>query len=86
MCLCLSAINNKQTNTSIHNTQALVTPGDAARWSALRHALEGQPNPPTFPVDDRVLLMAKQRVALAAKVGRSVMLCAGLCWCLRFLS
>jgi hypothetical protein len=45
-----------------------VTPGDNARWSALRHALEGQPVPPSFPVDDRVLLMAKQRVALAAKV------------------
>jgi hypothetical protein len=45
-----------------------VTPGDAARWAALRRALEGQASPPTFPVDDRVLLMAKQRVGLAAKV------------------
>lgn len=48
--------------------QALVTPSDNARWAALRKALEGQPTPPSFPVDDRVLLMAKQRVALAAKV------------------
>jgi len=44
-----------------------VTP---ARWSALRKALEGQQGPPSFPIDDKVLLAAKQRVALAVKVRR----------------
>ncbi|KAF6262592.1 hypothetical protein COO60DRAFT_1699171 [Scenedesmus sp. NREL 46B-D3] len=47
---------------------SMVTPGDASRWAALRRALEGQAAPPTFPVDDRVLAQAKQRVALAAKI------------------
>jgi hypothetical protein len=48
--------------------QSMVTPSDASRWAALRRALEGQAAPPSFPIDDRVLAQAKQRVALAAKV------------------
>ncbi|WIA42627.1 hypothetical protein OEZ86_008600 [Tetradesmus obliquus] len=47
---------------------SMVTPSDASRWAALRRALEGQAAPPSFPIDDRVLGQAKQRVALAAKI------------------
>jgi hypothetical protein len=54
--------------------QSLVSPGDAGRWAALRRALDGQPTPPTFPVDDRVLRSAKQRVAVATKVCRRQLL------------
>lgn len=63
--------------------QALVTPSDNARWAALRKALEGQTSPPSFPVDDRVLLMAKQRVALAAKVRLCGCLVCLAGWCSR---
>lgn len=62
--------------------QALVTPQDNARWAALRKALEGQPTPPSFPVDDRVLMMAKQRVALASKVSMGASCPARRCVCL----
>jgi hypothetical protein len=56
----------------------MVTPSDASRWAALRRALEGQAVPPSFPIDDRVLAQAKQRVALAAKVRAFAQLrCAG---------